>query len=65
MGEQCTCRYVITWRKTPPNILDWDVYFARDRSEAEQVVKNITARGVHQYGVYPIGERVADLSSEY
>lgn len=58
-------RYVITWRKEAPNTFDWDHHFADSREEAETVIARLKGRGVHQYGTYPIGERAADLSSEY
>ncbi len=59
-------RYVTLWRKPPPaNVFEWDFHVSENLKEARTVVKNIKARGVHQYGTYPIGERVEDLSSEY
>ena len=58
-------RYVTMWRKTGGSVLDWDVQVSESLLEAERVVENITAQGVHQYSTYPIGECVENLSSKY
>ena len=59
-------RYIVVWRKTPPDSpLEWDQHFCFDLDEVKQVVKNITAQGVHQYRTYALGAEVTELSSEY
>lgn len=59
-------RYVTVWRKPAPgNIFEWDFYISESRQEAERVVGNVIKQNVHQYGTYPLGERVVELSSEY
>lgn len=58
-------RYVILWRKTGEQCLDWDSYLAMDYDEAQQVIKNITAQGVIQYHTYPVGDMVPELSSAF
>ena len=60
------CRYIVVWRKAPPDsILKWGHHPCLDIDEAKQVVKNITAQGVKQYRTYALGDKVDDLSSAY
>lgn len=61
MNQRC----VTLWRKADGNMLDWDFYVSESLEEAARVVANIREQGVLQYSTYPIGERVADMSSEY
>ena len=42
-------RYVTMWRKLAPDFLDWDFHVSADECERDQVIKNITERGVKQY----------------
>ena len=59
-------RFVTLFRKAPPeNNLDWDHHVSDNPAELEQVLKNILKAGVHQYHTYPIGDMIADKSSEY
>ena len=60
-----TQQYITLWRKPAPDNLDWDFHVSLHLSDAETVVANIKARGVHQYRTYTIGDHIADLSSEY
>ena len=61
-----TQQYMTVWRKVhPDNVLEWDQHFSDHIDDARQVVANLKKRGVKQFSTYPIGERVADLSSEY
>ena len=60
-----TDRYITVWRNPAPGNLDWEHYVSEDRKEAERVVENIKAQGVHQFWTYAIGLRLPDLSSEY
>lgn len=63
MGEPQ--RYVVTWRKTGEDVLDWGHTVTDNRSDTERVVARLIEQGVHQYHTYPIGEMVAELSSAY
>lgn len=65
MDEITSQRYIVLWRKTGEQCLDWDSYLALHYDEAKEVIKNITAQGVRQYHTYPIGEMVPELSSSY
>ena len=57
-------RYITTWRKRD-QVLEWDHYVSEDVTELASVVRNLTSQGVKQYNTFPIGDRVADMSSEY
>lgn len=57
-------RYITMWRKTD-DVLDWDFHVSESRADAEQVVRNITRQGVHQYSTRQLGDKVEDLSSAY
>lgn len=58
-------RYITLWRKTGDKLLEWDNHVSESRDEAERVVKNITADGVHQYHTYQLGVFDPELSSRY
>jgi hypothetical protein len=59
-------RYITLWRKAPPNsVLEWDFYPSDSLDEVEKLVANIKKQGVHQYHTYPIGDMIAEHSSEY
>ena len=58
-------RYITTWRKPPPNVLDWSHHASEDEWEAAQVVANLKAQGVHQFHTFRLGEMLPKLSSEY
>jgi hypothetical protein len=59
-------KYITAWRRAPPdNVLDWDFHVSMNIEDAAIVVKNIKARGVHQYFTYALGDKITDLSSEY
>lgn len=58
-------RYITTWRKPGEKILEWDHYVSESIEEAATVVENIKKQGVHQYHTYPIGDMIAEHSSEY
>ena len=58
-------RYITTWRKPAPNVLDWGHHTSEDIEEVERLVDNLLDRGVHQYRTYELGGSVARLSSTY
>ena len=58
-------RYITVWRKPAPDVLDWDFHTTEVRSEIPALIANLKGRGVHQYHTYPIGDKIADFSSEY
>lgn len=58
-------RYITTWRKPAPDMLDWDHHVSEDKAEAERVIENIKSRGVHQYHTFELGPQVKELSSAY
>ena len=58
-------RYITIWRKPAPNILDWDHHISEDIEEVGRVVANLKQQGIRQYSTRPIGERVAEHSSEF
>lgn len=57
-------RLITTWRKREAP-LDWDHYVSEDWREAEQVVSNLKAQGIVQFHTYPLGDLIAELSSEF
>ena len=57
-------RFIVVWRKPPPeHVLEWSHHPCFDLDEVEQVVKNITAQGVHQYHTFPLGQMIPEFSS--
>jgi hypothetical protein len=60
-----TQRYIVTWRKPAPNVLDWGHCTCEDLLEVERVIQNLLAQKVHQYHTFELGPQVPSLSSAY
>ena len=60
-----TQRYITTWRKPAPDILDWDHYVSHSLEGVDRLIVNIRKLGVNQFHTYPIGDIMPDYSSEF
>jgi len=58
-------KFVLTWRKTGEELLDWGLDFFADECDLKRALANLKAQGVHQYATYRLAGRVPELSSEY
>ena len=57
-------RYITAWRRTD-DILKWDHHVSENKRDLEEVIKNITKQGVHQYITFELGDKVLEFSSTY